>query len=198
MKKKVKNAVFIIFVILAAVILFGCQDNNSGNKTTKSMSFEGVTEEDENENENENEKDEIGYAAPNFTVELVSGETVKLSDLRGKVVFINFWATWCGPCVNEMPDIQKLADAFPDDLVVLAINCSEKKDKIEKFVSDNGYTFNVGLDEKGKISGKYPTSKSIPYTVIVDADGIIAATHIGASGDMFSVYEADVKEVLGK
>jgi len=190
MKKRVKVIVFIIVIILAAVILFtGCKDNNSGNKTTESLPFEGVTEIEE--------KAEIGYAAPDFTVELVGGETVKLSDFRGKVVFLNFWATWCGPCVNEMPDIQKLADAFPDDLVVLAVNCSERKDKVEKFINDKGYTFNAGFDEAGKIQNKYPTD-GIPYSVIIDAKGIITTTHLGASGDMLSVYEGYVKEALGE
>jgi len=188
MKKRVKSIVFII-IILTVAVLFGCKgkENNSGNKTPEN-SMPDVTEE---------EKAEIGYTAPDFSVALVSGKTVKLSDFRGKVVFINFWASWCGPCVNEMPDIQKLSDAFPDDLVVLAINCSEKKDKVEKFISDNGYTFNVGLDEDGAIQDKYPTM-GIPYTLIIDAKGIISTTHLGASGDMFSVYEADVKDALGK
>jgi len=195
MKKKFKNMIWII-IILSIFILFGCKDNRSGD-TIKKESKDDIqiqTEQDEEDDGGE-VKVEIGYAAPKFSVELLSGETLKLSDCRGKAVFINFWATWCGPCVREMPDIQKLSDAFPDDLVVIAINCGEKKDKVKNFIDDKGYTFNVGIDEDGKVQGKYPTM-GIPYSVILDADGIVAATHLGA--DMFEVYAADVNAALGK
>ena len=197
MKKKIRirTIIFIIVVILPAVVLFvllglfGCndKDNNSEYRATKESTPENINYEEL----------AIGDTAPDFSVELLSGKTVNLSDYRGKLVFINFWATWCGPCVNEMPDIQKLADAFPDDLVVLAINCSEKKEKVEDFINNKGFTFHVGLDGDGKIQKKYPTM-GIPYTVILDADGVVSAIHLGASGDMFSVYEKDVNAALGK
>ena len=141
------------------------------------------------------EKVEVGYTAPDFSVELLNGDTVKLSDYRGKAVFLNFWATWCGPCVNEMPEIQQLSEAFPDDLVVLAVNCSEMKYRVEDFINQNSYTFNIGLDEDGDIQKLYPTN-GIPYTVVVDPEGIITELHLGSS--TFSVFEGYVNNALGK
>ena len=198
MKKRIKNIALIVVIIWAIAVLFGC-NNNSGNAATNNPMSNGNDNKNKNKNENETveEKAEIGYMAPDFSVELVGGKTVKLSDFRGKVVLINFWATWCRPCTDEMPYIQQLSDAFPDDLVVLAINCDERKNKVENFVNDNGYTFNVGFDEDGIIQKNYP-KKGIPYTLIIDADGVITNTHLGASGDMFSVYAADVREALGE
>jgi len=138
---------------------------------------------------------EVNFLAPDFSVELLSGETVKLSDYRGKVVLINFWATWCGPCVDEMPDIQKISEAYPDDLVVLAINCNESEDRVRDFISSNSYTFNIGLD-KGEVQKLYPTN-GIPYTIIVNADGIITQTHLGGGRGMFPVFEEYVKNAMG-
>ena len=180
MKKKAKIIILVTAAVFMAVILSaGCGDGNEKN------------------DKQEYKELKVGDAAPDFDMELLNGETVKLSDYRGKKpVFINFWATWCGPCVGEMPAIQELSDAFFHDLMVFAINCGEKRNKVEDFIGEKGYTFNVGLDEKNEISEKYPTM-GIPYTVIVDAEGIVTSIHLGASGDMFSVYEKDVKIALG-
>jgi thiol-disulfide isomerase/thioredoxin len=139
----------------------------------------------------------VGDVAPNFSVELLDGSIVNLSDFKGKAVFLNFWASWCGPCIGEMPDIQELSEAFPDDLVVLAVNLGEEKDIADSFIQQNGYTFNIGLDEQGQILEKYPTD-GIPYTVIVDTNGIISSIHLGADSDMFSVYKEDVETALSR
>ena len=207
MKTNLKNFILIFSVILIIVLFSACGETNetSNDPGNDGNHNKNVNKSDENINrEVTNEqgeavevKVEIGYAAPDFSVELLSGETVRLSDCRNKVVFINFWATWCGPCVREMPDIQQLAEYFPDELVVLAVNCNEKKGTVDKFIKDNGYTFNIGLDESGEIQKKYPTN-GIPYTIIINADGIITKTHLGASGDMFSVYKEDVLDALGR
>lgn len=196
MKNKHRNITYIIqliiFIILICTVIFifaGCGKTNKDEQGGDSDKSGEKTTEQYGELQ-------IGDTAPDFSVELLSGETVKLSDYKGKAVFVNFWATWCGPCVEEMPDIQKLSEAFANDLVVLAINYAEKKNQVDEFITKNNYTFNVGLDEKTEISERYP-STGIPYTVIINADGIITSIHLGASSDMFSVYEEDVKAALG-
>jgi len=209
MKNKFINILKIIFVILTALILFaGCgtnsndidkSDNNivDNNNGQAKVNDENEQADDDLIIDDPNAKVEIGYPAPDFKFELLNGETGKLSDYRGKAVFINFWATWCKPCVGEMPDIQKLSEAYADDLIVLAINCGDKKNKVDNFIADNGYTFNIVLDESGEIQDKYPT-KGIPYTIIVNPEGIITQIRLGAGNDMFSIYEEYVKNALGK
>ncbi|MCL2813472.1 MAG: TlpA family protein disulfide reductase [Oscillospiraceae bacterium] len=190
---KFKNLLLFVMIVLtasAAAVFSGCNSDEGQNKSNAQSDGAKTSADAET-------KVEIGYEAPDFEVELLGGKTAKLSDYRGKAVLINFWATWCGPCTGEMPDIQRLSEAFAGDLSVIAVNCSEKKDKVETFIADNGYTFDVGLDESGAIQKKYPAN-GIPYSIIVDPAGIITEIHLGAGGDMFSVYEKDVNAALGK
>ena len=125
-----------------------------------------------------------GELAPDFTVELCNGNTFKLSDYDDKVVVVNFWATWCGPCVGEMPAFERLKNDGYDKLEIVCINYMEDKKTVDDFVSEQKYTFNIGYDENGKINTYYP-SEGIPYTLII-ANGRIHKIFIGA-------YEADVQ-----
>lgn len=111
-----------------------------------------------------------GVAAPDFTGELMDGTSITLSELQGKPVIINFWATWCGPCVKEMPAFERLKDDFGDKIGIIAVNCGDDAETVKDFVEENGYTFPVVLDEEYSISMLYPTN-SIPYTVVLDAEG---------------------------
>ena len=135
-----------------------------------------------------------GVAAPDFTGELMDGTSITLSELQGKPVIINFWATWCGPCVKEMPAFERLKDDFGDKIGIIAVNCGDDAEKVKDFVEENGYTFPVVLDEEYSISMLYPTN-SIPYTVVLDAEGKV--THISTGAlDADTMYER-YKEALG-
>ena len=135
-----------------------------------------------------------GVAAPDFTGELMDGTSITLSELQGKPVIINFWATWCGPCVKEMPAFERLKDDFGDKIGIIAVNCGDDAGTVKDFVEENGYTFPVVLDEEYSISMLYPTN-SIPYTVVVDAEGRV--THISTGAlDADTMYER-YKEALG-
>lgn len=109
--------------------------------------------------------------APDFTLMNLSGEEVSLSDYKGKVVLINFWATWCSFCDMEMPDLQRL-DNENDDLVVLAVDVMEDKATVEKYIDDGGYNFEVVLDEEGDIATTYLVS-GFPTSYFVNPDGIL-------------------------
>ena len=122
---------------------------------------------------------EKGDKAPDFTAQLVNGETVKLSDYSDKIVLLNFWATWCPPCVGEMPAFERLKNDGDDDLVILCVNCMDDKATVDKFVQDNGYTFNIAYDEDGSIEMYYPT-EGIPYTLVVNK-GEVAEIYVGAA-----------------
>ena len=128
-----------------------------------------------------------GVAAPDFTGELMDGTSITLSELQGKPVIINFWATWCGPCVKEMPAFERLKDDFGDKIGIIAVNCGDDAETVKDFVEENGYTFPVVLDEEYSISMLYPTN-SIPYTVVLDAEGKV--THISTGAlDADTMYE---------
>ena len=135
-----------------------------------------------------------GVQAPDFTGELIDGTSITLSELQGKPVIINYWATWCGPCVKEMPAFERLKDDFGDKFGIIAVNCGDDAGTVKDFVEENGYTFPVVLDEEYSISMLYPTN-SIPYTVVLDAEGKV--THISTGAlDADTMYER-YKEALG-
>lgn len=191
MKKKI--SILILCALLAAMICTACQNNVSdtirsetSGESTDSQAGSGSVQEETDESEEE-------ILATDFEVTLVSGDTVKLSDFRGKKVLLNFWATWCGPCVQEMPAFQQLTEEYPDDFVMLAVNCGDTAQDVESFVEENGYTFNIALDETMEVSSLYPTS-SIPLTIIVDEEGYITYASYGAA-DAQTMYD-HYKELL--
>lgn len=118
--------------------------------------------------------------APDFVLKNLEGKDVTLSDYKGKVVFINFWAKWCGPCVQEMPSIDRLGKAVSgSDIVVLIINIGESEEVIGKFITDNGYSLETLLDKHKSVSSKYGV-RSIPSTYIINKKGEIVGTKIGS------------------
>lgn len=142
-----------------------------------------------------------GDRAPWFAAELVSGDTFEMADLQGKVILINFWATWCGPCVGEMPAFESLYADYADnpDVAIVAVDVEEKKKAVDYFAEVNGYTFPIAYDEQGKIGNRYPTS-GIPYTVIVGKDGYIRTIHLGArdADTQYEIYKADIEAALSE
>ena len=114
----------------------------------------------------------VGQVAPDFSVEMLDGRTIKLSELRGKVVMLCFWATWCPPCRQEMAHLQEgVIDHFAGkDLVVLPISRGEKREVVEKFITDHGYTCGVGLDPERAIYDQY-ASNFVPRTFIINKRG---------------------------
>jgi len=121
----------------------------------------------------------IGKPAPDFVLKDTKGDTWRLSDLRGKVVFINFWATWCPPCRAEMPFMQKLYQTLPGDrFQMVTILSNDKKEVAEKFVEYIGFTAPVLLDPENKAYKAYGLT-GVPETYIVDKQGILREAVIG-------------------
>lgn len=121
------------------------------------------------EDDTPSEVPEVGRTLPDFTLKNLDGKDVTLSDLEGKITLINFWATWCKYCDEEMPDLQKLREEN-DDILVLAVNVNEPKSKAEEYVRKGGYDFEVLLDEGGKIAANYLVT-GMPASYFMDEDG---------------------------
>jgi len=128
-----------------------------------------------------------GESAPDFQVDTMDGKTVKLSDYKGKKVILNFWATWCGYCVDEMPALQKITENY-SDVVVLTVTRNDETAKAKTFAEEKGYNFVWGLDESGEIASLYP-SKGIPYSVIINEKGVVMKIFEGSAPDMYPYFE---------
>lgn len=124
--------------------------------------------------------------APDFTVLDKDGNTVRLSEKFGKPIVINFWATWCPPCKQELPDFDKLCKEYGDRVVFMMVNLTDgyrdTVDGTKRFVSGKGYTFPVYFDTKDNAASAYNVS-SIPQTTFIDAKGNIYTTRIGAMNE---------------
>lgn len=120
-----------------------------------------------------------GFVAPDFELEALDGRTVVLSELRGHVVLINFWATWCPPCRAEMPAIQQVYEQYRGQgFEVLAVNLQEQDAQMSAFVEERGLLFPVLPDRDGSISNVYRVT-SIPTTFFVDRSGVIQEIIVG-------------------
>jgi thiol-disulfide isomerase/thioredoxin len=132
-------------------------------------------------------------AADDFELASLGGRKVKLSSYRGRVVFLNFWATWCPPCRGEMPSLERLHQQLRGrGLEIVAVDLQEPKDTVRKFVQDNSLTFTVLLDANGAVAGSWG-AQSIPTTYLIDRKGSILARSVGGrewdDADMVALFE---------
>ena len=131
--------------------------------------------------------------APDFTLEDLNGKNVKLSDFKGKVVIINFWATWCPPCKAEIPDFIELYKTYQKKgLVILGI-ALDNKEKVVKFVKDNGINYPVLMGNQ-EVSNLYGGISGIPTSFVVDRKGIIKNVFVGLRSK--EVFEQNIKDNL--
>jgi thiol-disulfide isomerase/thioredoxin len=125
------------------------------------------------------ETEEIGRPAPSFQLKDLEGNMISLEDFKGKVVMLDFWATWCAPCRATMPELERLQQEHPDDFVLLAVNLGEDEDLVAPYVQSRQIQTRVLLDTDRSVGTAYGTT-SIPIQFIIDKEGILRHTQVGA------------------
>ena len=114
----------------------------------------------------------VGRKAPDFTLQTLDGKRFNLYENLGKPIFLNFWATWCSPCVAEMPDMEKLQQTLGDSILIVGIDMGESADRVRNFVRDRGFTWTFVLDSEREVAQAYDVSV-IPTSLFIDAKGVI-------------------------
>ncbi|TPW12820.1 MAG: thiol-disulfide isomerase-like protein [Halothiobacillaceae bacterium] len=134
--------------------------------------------------------------APDFTLKSNSGANLKLSEYRGEVVMINFWASWCGPCRQEMPLLDKLYQQYKElGFVLLGVNVEEDSSKAKELLQDVTVSFPILFDEKNSVSTQYKLV-AMPSTVLVDRDGNMRYFHAGYRPGDEAEYDKLIRELV--
>lgn len=175
------NKKFLVLLIFSVFLLAACKPQGS---TTTSGSTQKTSV-------------KIGQPAPNFSLESFDGDTVTLADLKGKAVFIDFWAGWCPFCVGEMPQIEKISNEFKDELIVLGIHRTDTEDVVTgtQFAKETGVTYQLLKDSDGstyKILGA--GQSAMPLAVYIDKEGNISKILFGPKTE--SQMRENVKKIL--
>ncbi len=161
----------VALALVALVAIQGCATNNPDSGRGAGTGAQAVELEP---------APKVGHPAPDFTLRDLDGNLVRLSDLRGKVVFINFWATWCPPCRAEMPEIEAVHQEYQDQgVVVLGVDISEPESMVRQYIQQGGFSWTIVLDSTGEVARDYQIA-AIPTSFFLDKEGIIRAVNIGA------------------
>jgi peroxiredoxin len=135
-------------------------------------------------------------AAPDFTLHAMDGTNLRLQQQRGRVVLVNFWATWCGPCREEMPQLNKLYDKYRSSgFVLLGVNVDDDAAKGMEVAQKLGVKFPVLLDTDKKVSRLYDLA-TMPSTVLIDRDGRVRYVHRGYLAGYEQAYDKQIRELL--
>jgi thiol-disulfide isomerase/thioredoxin len=138
----------------------------------------------------------VGGPAPDFALDPVVGKKVpSLAAAKGKVVLVDFWATWCGPCKASFPKWQALSKEFGDDVVVIGISEDDDKDGIPDFLKETGATFAIGWDQDKSIASSYKPG-TMPTAFIIDKNGLVRFVHAGFRAGDEGVIKGQIKSLL--
>lgn len=162
-----RRLLLLLVLILTACVNGDKDEVNSTQQPTANVEDDAITASDDDE----------PFIAPDFTLTSINGDEVSLMSLRGQWVMLNFWATWCKPCVEEMPVLQEISETH-SDLVLLGINVREDTQLVEEFLAENSITYTILMtprsDEADQVLISYfPSGTALPQTIIIAPDGEI-------------------------
>ena len=142
---------------------------------------------------------EAGQRAPDFRLPDLKGEgQVSLSDHKGKVIYLDFWASWCGPCVAAIPQINGLTKDFPQDrFQVIAVNVDSRPDRALKFLRKTPVTYPSASDPKGRLPGAFGL-ESMPSSYLIDQDGVVRYVHKGFRKGDIDQIRSEVSKLMAK
>ena len=163
MQQPLRRIIFLLLLILGYVWIFASADRSGASTSGKIPA------------------PQQGFLAPDFELKTLSGESIKLFDLRGQAVLVNLWATWCPPCLEEMQTIEKVYNEYKDQgFIVLAVDMTyqDNPSEVMPFVEQRGLTFPILLDETGEMANAYQL-RSLPSSYFIGRDGIIHEVVIG-------------------
>ena len=139
---------------------------------------------------------ELGQPAPDFTLKSMTGTNLKLTEQRGKIIVINFWASWCGPCRKEMPILQKFYDKYQDlGVSVWGVNVEQENQAGRDFLADLNLSFPILFDASNTISAMYQV-EAMPTTIIVDRDGLVRYAFKGYKPGYEKKYAKAIKKLI--
>lgn len=168
----------ILALLIACIFIVGC------GKTDEVIDVNGTGSNSHNQESQKTEQVEKtmglnpGQIPPSLVLETLTGDVFSEATLKGKKVAINFWASWCGPCHMEMPDLVRFAEEKQDDFIVVAVNVAETLKEVEPFVEKYGIDFPVLLDTTGELTQQFQVL-GLPTTIFLNSDGTIASKHVG-------------------
>jgi len=171
-KKILGVAVITILIVIAAINIFD-QKNDTADSEENEYNVTGDTNTEGAYIISDDVGLKEGNKAPDFELETLSGETIKLSDLEGKKVILNFWATWCPPCREEMPEMQKFYDEYQDEVEIIAVNATAtetKEQDVYDYMDEFSYTYPILLDQSGDVTEEYEVL-TMPTSYFIGTDG---------------------------
>ena len=173
----------IVIILLVILLLPGCGNRNAGQRA----------------GEDTTALVRVGDKAPDFTVEMFDGAEISLEALRGKVVLLNFWATWCPPCREELTHVQKeIIDRFEGrPFVFLPVSRGESREAVAAFRAKTGYAFPMGLDSLRTVYDRY-ASNFIPRNFLIGPDGKVVFSAVGYDEEEFRELILAIEEALAK
>ena len=194
MRKKI--LVIILVLLLVVPIFVGCSNNN--NATSNGNNTSSNTSSGTNNSSNTNNTESNRQVAPDFSWQNAEGKVVHLSDLKGKVVLIDFWATWCGPCRMTIPHVEAIYKKFKNKgVVVIGVNLDNQssRQKVEQFIKEKGITYLVIGDPNGAVASQYGAT-SIPRFFFIDKHGRIAKMVVGYNPNMEQTFSEEIESLL--